>query len=297
MVDDDPDFCSQLKASLESNKFCCYILHSAENIVEIIRQEEIPIVLLDVMLPKVSGFEACRRIRINRDVYNTGIIFLTVMGDKEEMDHGLAQGGDDYLVKPISVPVLITRVNRLLDTILKNPLFDRLTGLGSLRFLRLEIQRSIFLQKNFSIIYIEIGNFHSLQNIYDDSILAKLVRTFAYHAKLIGKKHHVEDMQLGYLGKGHFIALLNSGNVEGFVQEIKKEWESSVPEICKQNNIDVNIVKDAENRMLFLTLCGMHCHSTPSVSVNGVLESLQKLYLQCKAKSKNGVLIDRRIKG
>ena len=84
IVDDDADFTVQLAQVLEKQKYKCFVLNAPEQVIETIKREKIPIVLLDIMLPRISGFELCRRIRIDREVYNTGIIFLSAMNEREE---------------------------------------------------------------------------------------------------------------------------------------------------------------------------------------------------------------------
>ncbi|MGC8846898.1 MAG: response regulator, partial [Candidatus Hydrogenedens sp.] len=117
IVDDDISFSNQLKHALEQKNYQCFELNSPEHVVDTIKRDGITIVLLDVMMPRNSGFELCRQIRINRDVYNTGIIFLSAMNDPEEIEHGFSQGGDDYLVKPISLSLLLSRLNTLATSI------------------------------------------------------------------------------------------------------------------------------------------------------------------------------------
>ena len=77
--------------------------------------EDIPdLVILDWMLPKVSGIEVCRRLRSRAETRNVPIIMLTARGEESERVRGLATGADDYIVKPFSVPELLARVKGLL---------------------------------------------------------------------------------------------------------------------------------------------------------------------------------------
>ena len=78
-------------------------------------KERIPdLVILDWMLPGVSGIELCRRLRARPDTKQLPIIMLTARGEESERVRGLATGADDYVVKPFSVPELIARVSALL---------------------------------------------------------------------------------------------------------------------------------------------------------------------------------------
>src|SRR6187397_2922423 len=99
-------------------------------------KERIPdLVVLDWMLPGLSGIELCRRLRARPETKQLPIIMLTARGEESERVRGLATGADDYIVKPFSVPELLARVRALLRR--TNP--ERVSNL--LRFGELEIDR------------------------------------------------------------------------------------------------------------------------------------------------------------
>jgi two-component system phosphate regulon response regulator PhoB len=82
---------------------------------EIRLREQVPdIVLLDWMLPGLSGIELCRRIRIRPETERLPVIMLTARGEEGDRIRGLSTGADDYIVKPFSVPELLARVRALL---------------------------------------------------------------------------------------------------------------------------------------------------------------------------------------
>lgn len=88
---------------------------------ELMLKEHIPdLVLLDWMLPGLSGIELCRRLRQRTDTKTLPIILLTARGEEDERVRGLATGADDYVVKPFSVPELLARVGALLRRVSPN---------------------------------------------------------------------------------------------------------------------------------------------------------------------------------
>ena len=102
----------------------CYNLEAAQFTVETasrgdeaeikLRENPPDLVILDWMLPGVSGIEICRRLRARAETRQMPIIMLTARGEESERIRGLATGADDYIVKPFSVPELIARINALL---------------------------------------------------------------------------------------------------------------------------------------------------------------------------------------
>ena len=79
-----------------------------------IEEDRPDLVLLDWMLPGLSGIEVCRQIRARSELRDTPVIMLTARGEEEDRIRGLDTGADDYLTKPFSVPELIARVRALL---------------------------------------------------------------------------------------------------------------------------------------------------------------------------------------
>ena len=96
--------------------------------VELKLRENVPdLLLLDWMLPGVSGIELCRRIRSRRETERLPVIMLTARGEEEDRVRGLATGADDYMVKPFSLPELLARVRTLLRRVSPSVVSDLLT--------------------------------------------------------------------------------------------------------------------------------------------------------------------------
>lgn len=294
IVDDDVNFSNQLKHALEDKNYQCFVLNSPEHVIDIIEKERISVVLLDVMMPRISGFELCRQIRTNRDLYNTGVIFLSAMNDPEELEHGFSQGGDDYLVKPISLSLLLSRLNTLIYSIENSPLIDSTTGLGSFRLIRLELQRTILLHQACGFVYIELSGLPSLQSAISNTDTLKIINTFARHIKTVANAYFGKDYQLAHIGNGHFMSLVPSKNMEVFLKDLKKSWEELLPEIYSNFKLSMELIKNKKDSLLSLYLCGLFCSPNSTISAKSVFDSLKQLYMQCKSQPNNEILIDRR---
>lgn len=92
-------------------------------------REQVPdLLLLDWMLPGVSGIELCRRLRLRRETERLPVIMLTARGEEADRVRGLATGADDYVVKPFSVPELLARVRALLRRLKPAEIAEILSG-------------------------------------------------------------------------------------------------------------------------------------------------------------------------
>ena len=114
IVEDEADLAVLLRYNLEAEGFRVATAASGDEAVERIRDGVPDLILLDWMLPGLSGIELCRRWRSREDTARTPIIMITARGEEEERVRGLATGADDYVVKPFSIPELLARINALL---------------------------------------------------------------------------------------------------------------------------------------------------------------------------------------
>lgn len=123
VVDDEVKILDVVKAYLEKENFEVIIATDGEMALELFGRSSIHLMILDLMLPKLSGEEVCKIIRTKSDI---PIIMLTAKVDEENKIEGISIGADDYLTKPFSVRELIVRVRALIRRAYRddNPLAD-----------------------------------------------------------------------------------------------------------------------------------------------------------------------------
>ena len=114
IVEDEADLRELVRYNLEAEGFRVSMAESGDEAVERIRDGVPDLILLDWMLPGLSGIELCRRWRSREETARTPIIMITARGEDEERVRGLATGADDYVVKPFSMPELQARIGALL---------------------------------------------------------------------------------------------------------------------------------------------------------------------------------------
>ena len=109
LVDDEPDIVEFLKYNLEQQNFNVIVGYNGEEALQKLTENP-DLILLDIMMPKLDGFETCKRIRAKKEYENVPIVFLTAkIGELNEIK-GLELGANDYIQKPISPNKLIARV-------------------------------------------------------------------------------------------------------------------------------------------------------------------------------------------
>ena len=114
IVEDEPAIASLLRYNLERQGFRVREAADGEEALLMVKEERPDIVILDWMLPSVSGLEVCRALRRDRDLKGLSIIMLTARGEEEDRIRGLDSGADDYVTKPFSPSEMVARVRAVL---------------------------------------------------------------------------------------------------------------------------------------------------------------------------------------
>ncbi|MBM3559024.1 MAG: phosphate regulon transcriptional regulatory protein PhoB [Alphaproteobacteria bacterium] len=114
IVEDEPSLVELLSYNLERAGFAVAIARDGEEALLALRERKPDVVLLDWMLPYVSGIEICRRMRRDAETRGVPIIMLTARGEEDDRVRGLDSGADDYITKPFSPGELVARVRAVL---------------------------------------------------------------------------------------------------------------------------------------------------------------------------------------
>lgn len=161
IADDEPDILEIVSYNLGKEGYEVYTAKDGNEAIERAKQLHPDLIILDVMMPRKTGVEVCQILRTQPIFQDTLIIFLTAMSDEASQIKGLETGADDYVNKPISPKVLISRVNALFRRLNKD---DNNTGksivLGNItidpvKFLvSINNQEVILAKKEFELLYL-----------------------------------------------------------------------------------------------------------------------------------------------
>lgn len=131
------------------NNYDVIVCHSGEEALQICMNDQIDLVLLDVCMPGVDGYEVCRQLKDSPKSRNMVVIFVTVKGTTEDVAHGFRLGAADYITKPYNLPIVMVRVEAAMrqrkqashhDADIDTAYTDHLTGLRNRRYLLERLQ-------------------------------------------------------------------------------------------------------------------------------------------------------------
>ncbi|MFA4947845.1 MAG: response regulator [Candidatus Krumholzibacteriia bacterium] len=176
VVDDEDHIRRILKFQLEKHGYRVVLAENGEVALELVRRESPDLILLDLMMPRIDGFETCRRIRQNFQTSQIPVIILTAKSELPDKIKGLQDGANDYLIKPYSNEELLLRVRNVLEWSLRQKEANPLTGLPGNRAIEKELQARIESKAPFAFLYLDIDNFKPYNDHYgyqkgDDAIL------------------------------------------------------------------------------------------------------------------------------
>lgn len=114
VVEDEAPLAELLKYNLEASGYAVDVAMRGDDAETRLQERSFDLILLDWMLPGLSGIELCRRIRSRSETQATPVIMLTARGEEGERVRGLTTGADDYVVKPFSIPELAARIQAIL---------------------------------------------------------------------------------------------------------------------------------------------------------------------------------------
>lgn len=115
IADDEPNILISLEYLMKREGYNVLLAHDGQEAMDAVLEKKPDLVLLDVMMPKKTGFEVCQEVRATVDIAHTLILMLTAKGRDYDVAKGKAMGADDYMIKPFSTRDLVQKVHDILE--------------------------------------------------------------------------------------------------------------------------------------------------------------------------------------
>jgi diguanylate cyclase (GGDEF)-like protein len=213
VVDDDPDIARFVEVNLRSAGYDVSVAGDGEEALERAGEIRPDLVLLDVMMPRLDGFEVAQRLRKNPQTANTSIIMLTAKALSSDKVTGLQSGADDYIIKPFDPIELLARVKGTLRRAKEMRNLSPLTGLpGNIR-IQEEIERQVREHRPFAVLYVDLDNFKTYNDKYGFVRGDRLIQGTARMIQdaVMANDH---DGFVGHVGGDDFVAVVEPGRAE-----------------------------------------------------------------------------------
>ncbi|HEV8682108.1 MAG TPA: response regulator [Actinomycetota bacterium] len=302
VADDDEDILKFIEVNLRSHGHAVVTASDGETALALALEHRPALVLLDIVIPGVDGYEVCRRLRSDWRFGDPSVILLTGRSLPADRNIGLAAGADDFIVKPFDPVELVSRVNLVLRRLEQVRSASPLTGLpGNLQIQR-ELQLRVVAGEEVALLYIDLDQFKAYNDHYGflrgDEAIESLAEV------LWNAAEDRPDTFLGHVGGDDFIVLTHPDIAEMFVQDVVAGFEARVEQLYDREDasrgyIEILDRQGRRRRVALLTLSiGVATNLGREVRDHRALVDIATEMKEfAKRKEGNAVAVDRRAGG
>jgi len=227
VVEDDFDISNMLRIYFTGQGFDVQVAPRGEEALTLTRQQLPQLIVLDIMLPDIDGYEVCRRLRTTMRTSHIPIIFLTQKDERSDKIAGLELGADDYITKPFDIEELKLRVKNAIDRAERERLTDPRSGLPSGRMIEDQL-RELMRKDKWALLDMRIDSFEPFREGYGFVAGDEVLR---FAAMLIGEvvdnKGTSEDF-IGHAGNDNFIVITVPDKIEALREQLEKRFNEEV---------------------------------------------------------------------
>ncbi len=228
IVEDDLDLSEMLNAYFRVQGYEVSTASWGEEAVKVSKEVDLDLIMLDIRLPDIDGYEVCRQIRTNRRTQNIPIIFLTEKRDRVDKLAGLELGVVDYITKPFDIQELRLRVRNALRSVTQQPLKNPITGLPEGDLVTEHLEQLIYADDSWTILRISVDGLEGFREQYgfvaSDDVLRAVSLMMNNAVREVGSD---EDF-VGHLGTEEFVVVTNVERQEALHERIKVRLQQSM---------------------------------------------------------------------
>lgn len=225
VVEDNPQIGHMLQATLEAEGFVAVLAPTGEEGIAFALREVPQLLLLDLMLPGMDGFQVVERIRANVKTSHIPVVILSARNDMEDKVRAFACNVDDYLTKPFSSDELLARIRTQLRHV-KEALLSPLTRLPSGLLVERAIEQQLQTKTPWSILYIDLDHFKAYNDVYGFLRGNELIRLLARVAtEAVRDEGNVTDF-VGHIGGDDFVIITTPDRVDPVCRRIIACWDA-----------------------------------------------------------------------
>ena len=227
VVEDDVDIANMLKIYFTGLQYEVDVANRGSDALEKTRHVLPHLIVLDIMLPDIDGYEVCRNLRTNTRTSHIPVIFLTQKDERSDKLQGLELGADDYITKPFDIEELKLRVMGAIRRSERESLTDPRSGLPAGRLIEEQLRR-IIREENWALLDIRVNHFESFRDVYGFVASDDVLR---FTAMMIGEV--VDEVGsssdfIGHAGGDNFIVITRDERAAALKQRLKGRFAEEV---------------------------------------------------------------------
>ena len=248
LVDDDADLAELIKTKLTAEGHQTSVINTGEGAFEYAKQVKPDICILDIMLPGVTGYQICRKLRKDPELYRIAVLILTALGEEPEVLHGLEQGADDYLVKPFKLERLMDKIaslNALLGAVHNR---NRVTNLPGTDAIKREINHQLARNTAIATVYIDMIGFKSFAAARSQQGQQQALELMSRLLTDLPRTMGIYECFLAHMGGEHFVVLLKLEDYERFCNALTESFDREVRQFYTPQQLEQGHVVAADRQ-------------------------------------------------
>ncbi len=227
VVEDDIDIGNMLKIYFSGMDFDVDVAVRGSDALEKTKQVLPHLIVLDIMLPDIDGYEVCRNLRTNMRTSHIPVIFLTQKDERSDKLQGLELGADDYITKPFDIEELKLRVQGAIRRSERESLTDPRSGLPAGRLIEEQLRR-IIREKGWAFLDAKVNNFESFKDVYGFVAGDDVIRfTSMLIGEVVDELGTTSDF-IGHAGGDNFVIITTETKAESIKTRLKERFEQEV---------------------------------------------------------------------
>jgi PleD family two-component response regulator len=227
VVEDDVDVSNMLRSYFDSQGYEVLVVARGQDALDTCRRKLPDVIILDIMLPDIDGYEVCRRLRDNLRTSRIPILFLTQRDELSDKVAGLQLGADDYITKPFDIEELKWRVQNALQRARYESLANPITGLPSGELIEEQIKQ-LMQRGGWTILYVGINDFEPFCEVRGfvagDDVLRFAARVMTEVVDELG----AQDDFIGHVGSDDFILTTTAEKASLFRDQLIERFNAQV---------------------------------------------------------------------
>lgn len=302
VVDDEAHLREILKYHLENEGYAVLVAEDGEEALEHVRRRPPDLILLDLMMPTLDGYEVCKRLRAEFWTSHIPVIMITAKGGLENKLEGLGDGANDYITKPFAIAEVLARVRNALEWARSQRQANPLTGLPGNVAIAREIASRLESGESFAFVYADLDGFKAFNDHYGycrgDAAIGLTARVLTRAVKEFGNPGDF----VGHIGGDDFVVITTPDRVDEVANEVVARFDREVRGLFEPRDLDRGRL-EVKNRqgivahfpLLTITLAVVTDENGPVRHIAEVSDIASEL--KCYGKTQEGSVVVRERRG
>ena len=236
VADDDPDLRDILHAILEPAGFSVTEAENGARALDAVRRRPPDLVILDYMMPELTGLEVCRHLKQDTLLRHVPIIMLTGKTELQDKVSGIDAGADDYLVKPFEPEELLARVRMVLRRASTDLEANPLTRLPGNVSIQRELERRIASDEPYAVCYIDLDRFKAFNDHYGFKRGDDVIQRTAGILLQVVKAHGAPRDFVGHIGGDDFLVITGRDRADALCEAIIAAFDAMAPQLYDEED-------------------------------------------------------------